>query len=84
MTTSPDSAPLQPGSITSTRIQDGAVETGSILDALRDEDPQMIEAMILTALAHTSLNGLTDMGMNEARRFLGLYRQHVVEEASHP
>lgn len=63
------------------KIADGAVETGNILEDLRNGDPKMVEALILTALARTTLNGMTDMGKEQARHFLDVYRQHVIDEA---
>jgi hypothetical protein len=78
---SPENVSIQPGSIGSSRIADGAIQSGNVIEDLRNGDPKMIEALILTALARTSLNGLSDLGKDEARRFLDIYRQHVIEEA---
>jgi hypothetical protein len=73
---------LPHGTVQSSRIADGAIQTGNVVDDLRNGDPKLIEALILTALARTSLNGFSDLGKDEARRFLDIYRQHVIEEAS--
>ncbi|MFD7867976.1 hypothetical protein [Streptomyces sp. NPDC059783] len=72
---------IEPGAITSSRIEDGAIQAGNIIEDLQSGDPKMIEALILTALSRTTLNGLTDLGPQQARRFLDLYKQHILDEA---
>lgn len=72
---------VAPGAVTSASIAPNAVETGNVLDDLRNGDPKMVEALILTSLARTTLNGFTELGQEQARHFLDLYKQHVVEQA---
>ncbi|MFD8899895.1 hypothetical protein [Streptomyces ardesiacus] len=72
---------LPHGAVTSARIADDAIEVGNVIEDLQNGDPKMIEAMILTALSRTTLNGISDMGKEQARHFLALYRQHVIAEA---
>ncbi|MFJ1782492.1 hypothetical protein ACIOKA_37935 [Streptomyces anulatus] len=68
---------IAPDSVTAPRIADGAVETGNVMDDIRNEEPWMVEAIIVRALAEFSLGG-SPMGKQEAERWLGLYRQNVL------
>lgn len=71
---------IVPRSVTSARIPDGAIQSGDLLEELRNGDPKTVEALILTALSRTTLNGMTDLGMDQARRFPDIYRQYVIEQ----
>ncbi|GAA3155569.1 hypothetical protein ACFQ0X_44160 [Streptomyces rectiviolaceus] len=72
---------IPPDAISFSTLAPDAVETGNIIEDLRNGDPKMVEALILTALARTTLNGVTDMGKEQARHYLDLYKQHVIDEA---
>lgn len=63
--------------VTVATIADGAVQTGSIAEGIRSEEPWVVEAIIVRALAEVSLGG-PPMGKREAERWLGLYRQNVL------
>lgn len=72
---------LPHGSIQSTKIADGAIETGDVVEDLRRGDPKTVEAFIIAVLSRATVNGITDLGKDEARRLLGIYRQHVIEQS---
>ncbi|MEU6925476.1 hypothetical protein [Streptomyces sp. NPDC046631] len=66
--------------VTVAKIADCAIQSGNVMDDIRSEEPWIVEAIIVRALAEFSLGG-PPMGKAEAQRWLGLYRQHVLDSA---
>ncbi|MFI5990250.1 hypothetical protein ACIBAC_00150 [Streptomyces sp. NPDC051362] len=72
---------LPPGAITAEKIPSGVIQSGDVLEDIRNREPYAVEAIILRALAAFSMGG-PPMGKDEARQWLSLYLQQVAEGRS--
>ncbi|MFJ4084909.1 hypothetical protein ACIP2Z_38950 [Streptomyces iakyrus] len=75
------SEPIRPGAISAGKIPSGAIQTGDVLEDIRNREPYAVEAVILHALAEFSMGG-PPMGKDEARQWLSLYLRQVAEGRS--
>ncbi|MGW4086942.1 hypothetical protein ACWEGS_28320 [Streptomyces sp. NPDC004822] len=73
--------PIPPGAITTDVIPSGVIQTGNVLEDIRNREPYAVEAVILHALAEFSMGG-PPMGKDEARKWLSLYLRQVAEGRS--
>ncbi|RZU28278.1 hypothetical protein EV284_6444 [Streptomyces sp. BK022] len=73
--------PIPADAITAGQIPSGAIQTGNVLEDIRNREPYAVEAVILHALAEFSMGG-PPMGKEEARRWLSLYLHQVAEGRS--
>ncbi|MFF1600795.1 hypothetical protein ACFVYV_25355 [Streptomyces mirabilis] len=73
--------PIRPDAITAGKIPSGAIQSGDVLEDIRNREPYAVEAVILHALAEFSMGG-PPMGKDEARQWLSLYLQQVAEGRS--
>ncbi|MFJ2225572.1 hypothetical protein ACIOFY_36720 [Streptomyces anulatus] len=73
--------PIPPGAVTASKIPSGVIQTGDVLEDIRNREPYAVEAVILHALAEFSMGG-TPMGKDEARLWLSLYLRQVGEGCS--
>ncbi|MDH6449618.1 hypothetical protein M2155_002026 [Streptomyces sp. SAI-119] len=69
------------GAIGTSKIPDGAIQSGDALEDIRKREPYAVEAVILHALAKFSMGG-PPMGKDEARKWLGLYLRQFAEGRS--
>ncbi|SEE85026.1 hypothetical protein SAMN05216483_6784 [Streptomyces sp. 2131.1] len=73
--------PLPPGAISAGKIPSDAIQTGDVLEDIRNREPYAVEAVILHALSEFSM-GMAPMGKERAREWLSLYLQQVAEGRS--
>ncbi|MET8696913.1 hypothetical protein ABZV65_30735 [Streptomyces bauhiniae] len=73
--------PIPAGAITAGQIPSDAIQTGNVLEDIRNREPYAVEAVILHALSKFSMGG-RPMGNEEARQWLSLYLRQVAEGRS--
>ncbi|MGW2550083.1 hypothetical protein [Streptomyces sp. NPDC001635] len=70
--------PIPPGAITAGQIPSDAIESGDVLEDIRNREPYAVEQVIIHALAEFSMGG-PPMGKDEARRWLSVYLRQVAD-----